>query len=158
MISLIAAISKDRVLGKDGKIPWDEPKDRKRFRDLTYKHIVVMGRKTFESIGHPLEGRLNVVITHHPEKYHGEGVYFVTMDTFETIWMEACEDEKVFVIGGQSLYEHFLPWTDRIYLTIVPGDFDGDTFFPEYKNEWLIHDDEMHEDGLRFLELTPVVF
>lgn len=138
-ISIIVAMSRNRVIGKNNKIPWNLPEDRWHFRDLTKGHVVIMGRKTHESIGGPLGGRTNVILTRE-ETYRPSGCWtvssiseaIVAFQLFEFAW-----GEEVFCIGGAQTYKLFLPLTSRIYATIIDKDFPGDTFFPELDcDEW----------------------
>lgn len=127
-LALIAGIGKNRVIGKDGKLPWHIPEDLKRFKRLTTGHTVVMGRKTFESIGKPLAHRRNVVITSRP---------LPDVETYPSVdaALEALAgEERVFVIGGAHVYAQTLERADELYLTIVEGDHEGDTFFPAYEH------------------------
>jgi dihydrofolate reductase len=126
-LAIIVAIARNRVIGKDGKLPWHISEDLKRFKRLTTGHAVLMGRKTFESIGRPLPNRRNVVISSTPQP----GV-----ETFRTVAeaLEALKDqEKVFVIGGGQLYASLLDSADELYLTLVDQNIEGDTFFPPYE-------------------------
>ena len=123
-ISLIVAASQNGVIGKGNKLPWKLPADLKRFKELTMGHPVILGRKTFESIGKPLPGRTNIVVTKQ-KNYPAEGIR-VAHSVEEAI--RSCGDaEEIFVIGGASLYGQALPYADKIYLTIIHQDFEGDT-------------------------------
>ena len=128
IISLIAAMAENRVIGHDGAIPWDLPEDRRHFRSLTMGHPVIMGRKTFEAIGHPLPGRKNIVISGRAA-FRADGC-LVAHDLRSALGASAGYVE-VFICGGAELYREALPFAKRIYLTIVPGDVEGDAFFPE---------------------------
>ena len=121
---LIAAVNAKRVIGVDGRLPWHISDDLKRFKLLTTGHTVLMGRKTFESIGRPLPNRRNAVLSSHPLS----GVEtFASLDSA----LEALKgEEKVFVIGGGQLYAQTLECADELLLTIVENECDGDTFFP----------------------------
>lgn len=133
MISIIAAMSDNRVIGKDGKIPWRCPSDLQRFKRFTHGHYVVMGRKTFESVPR-LKGRKVVVVTRNRgyEPVHAE-----TVSSFERVLTLPERVEEVFIAGGAEIYREALRYADRMYLTIVPGEYEGDTFFPEYDaGEW----------------------
>lgn len=126
MISLIAAMDKNRVIGNGGKLPWRLPADFAYFKATTLGHPIIMGRTTFESIGRPLPGRKNIVLSR--GAYSHEGVD-VAHSLAEALSMVSSTD--VFVIGGARVYEEALPRADRLYITFVEGDFTGDTFFPE---------------------------
>ncbi|WP_147804300.1 dihydrofolate reductase [Alkalicoccus halolimnae] len=136
MISMIAAMDRGRVIGKDGGMPWHLPNDLKFFKATTYGKTIVMGRKTFESIGKPLPGRRNIVLTSNPD-FKAEGIE-VYHDPDEIRALET-EDEELVIMGGASLYEKFMKDATRIYLTKIEADFEGDTFFPELiETEWTL--------------------
>ena len=149
ILSLIAAADEDNVIGIGNTLPWDLPADLKYFREKTKGHIVIMGRKTFDSIveklGHPLPDRRNVVITRSGDLYAGDYDMVSSMD--EAIELaERAEVEEAFVIGGQQTYEIALPFANRIYLTRIHQHFEGDKFFPEIPaNDWTIVKEERHE-------------
>lgn len=137
MISLIAAVAKNRAIGKDGQLLWHLPEDMRHFRETTRGKPVIMGRKTWESLPdafRPLPGRHNIVISRNPA-FEAPGATLVGSLT-EAI--QAAETIKeVFVIGGAEIYSQALPLADRLYLTEVAGDFDGDAFFPPFSgNAW----------------------
>ena len=133
-LSLIVAMARNRVIGRDGKVPWHLSADLKRFKALTMGHHIIMGRKTWESIGRPLPGRISVVVTRHPA-YAAPGAYPV--DSLNSALKMAQHDTEVFVIGGGEIYREALPLADRIYLTEVDAEFAGDTFFPALSpGEW----------------------
>lgn len=130
-ISLIAAIGKNRELGKNNKLLWNIPEDLKRFKELTMGHPVIMGRKTNESIGRPLPNRTNIVITR-DKGYEQEGC-LITHSLEEAIELAKTKDNnEIFIIGGGQIYEQAINIADKLYLTIVKGKFEADTFFPEY--------------------------
>lgn len=142
-VSLIAAISMYKAIGKDGGIPWRASPDMKRFRDLTYGHPVIMGRLTHESIGHPLYGRSNIVMT---TDYTLEGKFTPAFSVEGALRAaEKTKAEEVFVIGGETIYDQFMDIADTIYLTIVHGLIDGDTFFPPIGEGWKVVENEYHE-------------
>jgi dihydrofolate reductase len=126
-LSLIVAMARNRVIGRDGKLPWHLSADLKRFKALTMGHHIIMGRKTWESIGRPLPGRTSIVITRDPA-YAAPGAHAV--DSLSSALKMARHDPEVFVIGGGEIYREALPLADRIYLTEVDAEFSGDTFFP----------------------------
>jgi dihydrofolate reductase len=131
VVSIIAAIDKIRALGKDNKLLWHIPEDMKWFRTHTSGHPVIMGRKTYESIGKALPNRLNIVVTRNLS-YNAPGCTVVdTLDKGIDIAIQNDENE-VFIIGGGTLYTQALPLANRLYLTIIDGLYDADTFFPEY--------------------------
>jgi dihydrofolate reductase len=129
MISIIVALSKNKVIGKDNKLPWKLPADLKRFKELTLGKPVIMGRKTFESIGKPLANRLNIVLTS-DKNFKAEGV--IAVHSREEAVKAAGNAEEIMVIGGASVYKEFLPLAQRIYLTVVSAEFEGDAFFPDF--------------------------
>ena len=133
-ISLIAAFAEDNGIGKDGKISWALKEDLKHFRNKTEGCSVVMGRKTYESIGGPLPNRLNIVMTRNPKKL--EGVKEVT-NKEEALEIASSYSDEVFVIGGEKIYEEFLPMATKMYLTKIDIKVKGDSFFPKWSlNDW----------------------
>lgn len=131
-ISAIAALGRNtRVLGKDGDLVWKIDGDLPRFKKLTTNHPIIMGRKTYESIGRALPNRKNIVVTR-SSNFNADGV--VVVNSKEDALTEAGVDEldEIFIIGGGEIYKMFLPDTDRLYLTLVDSDDPGDTFFPDY--------------------------
>lgn len=132
-LSVIVAMADNRVIGKDGALPWRLSDDLKRFKALTMGHPIVMGRKTWDSIGRPLSGRTNIVLTRDPA-FRAEGASVA--HSFEAALEAASAAEggdEVFVIGGEAVYREALGRCDRIYLTEVRGAFDGDARFPEFE-------------------------
>src|ERR1039457_4044580 len=136
-IFLIAAISEDGTIGDKGKIPWHIHEDLQRFKRLTMGHPIIMGRRTYESIGKPLPGRTNIVLTQNAEfATPPEVLKFVTLDTA----LNHCRhqhEESVFIIGGNKVYEAALPLADKLFITEVHRRANGDTQFPSYvRNNW----------------------
>ena len=130
-ICIIAAMSENRVIGKDGKVPWRIPEDMKHFRELTTPHPIIMGRKTFESIGRPLPGRTNIVITRDESLYVNGCVVVHSLDAaIETA--QLIDKERVFVMGGGQVYDQAIVIANRLFLTVLDSDFEGDTYFPDY--------------------------
>ena len=127
MLSLIVAISENHVIGREGQLPWHLSADLKRFKQLTMGHHIVMGRKTYDSIGRQLPGRISVVLTRQSE-WTVEGV--LTASDLPTALKLAGDDEEVFVIGGSQIYQLALPLVDRLYVTQVLATVDVDTYFP----------------------------
>lgn len=141
IISLIAAMGRNRVIGKDNALPWRLPADMKRFKNLTLGKPIIMGRKTFESIGRPLPDRTNIIITRDKD-FHAESCVIVY--SLDEAIASVGGAEEIMVIGGSSVFQQFLPYAKRIYLTIIDEDIEGDVFFPEFdKNEW--HEQERIE-------------
>ncbi|MFJ7364004.1 dihydrofolate reductase [Peribacillus frigoritolerans] len=135
MISLMVAMDQNRVIGKNNKLPWHLPADLQYFKKVTMGHPIVMGRKTFESIGRVLPGRENVIVTRNQE-FKAEGCV-VLHDIAQIKMFADNHDEEVFVIGGAEIFKEILPFTDRLYITEIHETFEGDTFFPEIdENEW----------------------
>lgn len=143
-ISLIAALGKNRIIGNENKLIWNIPADMKHFRELTTGKAVVMGRKTFESIGRPLPKRKNIILTR-DMNYKAESCILV--NSVEEA-LKAAGDGEVMIIGGAQIYAEFLPKANKMYLTFIDADFEGDAYFPEYnKDEWEEVDREEHEDN-----------
>lgn len=135
MISLIVAASENNVIGNQGDLPWRLSADLRRFKELTMGKPIVMGRKTYESIGRPLPGRHNIVITRQRD-YVAEGCTVVS--STEAAIDAAGDVREIMIIGGSHIYEAFLAGADRIYMTRVHADVDGDTWFPELsESEWI---------------------
>ena len=133
-ISLIAAFAEEGVIGKDGKIPWTLKEDLKHFRNKNEGCSVVMGRKTYESIGRPLPNRLNIVMTRNPKRQ--EGIKEVS-NTKDALKVASSYSDEIFIIGGEKIYKEFLPLATKMYLTKIDIKVNGDTFFPSWnKNEW----------------------
>jgi len=157
-IALIAAMAKNNVIGKDNDMPWHLPDDLKFFKSKTVGRPVIMGRKTFESIGsRPLPNRPNLVISRNPA-FMGEGVtVFASVD--EAL-ASLTDVEEVIIMGGGQLYAQMLPRADRLYLTLINADIEGDTFFPNWQAlawntlEKVHHEiDERHAYAFDFITL-----
>lgn len=133
IISMIAAMANNRVIGKDNQMPWHLPADFAWFKRSTMGKPVVMGRKTYDSIGRPLPGRLNVVISR-DESLEIEGVTTVT--SIEQALELVNDVEEVMIIGGGSIYETCLPKANKLYLTYIDFNVDGDTQFPDWGEGW----------------------
>jgi len=131
-LSLIAAVSCNRVIGANNRMPWHLSADLKRFKAITWGKPILMGRKTYESIGRPLPGRLNIVLTH-DRHFQADGCAVV--HALEDAMALAADADELMVIGGASLYERFLADADRLYLTLIEREFGGDTYFPEISLE-----------------------
>jgi dihydrofolate reductase len=130
IISFIVATSENNVIGKDNKLPWCLPTDMRYFKNVTWGMPVIMGRKSFESLGKALKGRTNIVVTRNKD-WHAEGTQ-VVQSIDQAITLAAQTDAKeIFIIGGAEIFRSALPSADRIYLTLVRGNFDGDAFFPD---------------------------
>jgi dihydrofolate reductase len=127
MISFVVAMARNRVIGKDNALPWRLKPDLKRFRQITMGHPIVMGRKTYESIGRPLEGRKNIVVSANPN-FRADGV-IVAKSIDEAL--ASADGGEIMVIGGADVFLQLLPRADRIHLTVIQQSFDGDIYFPE---------------------------
>lgn len=132
IISIIAAMASNGVIGRDGGLPWNLPEDLRRFRELTTGHTIIMGRKTYESIGRPLPGRRNIVVTRQP-RFSAQGV--LTAGSLQAALALTAGENEVFICGGGEIYRQALPLADRIYLTFLDSPWPGDTFFPEIPGE-----------------------
>lgn len=139
MINIIAAMSRNKVIGNKGQLPWSLPEDMQHFVKITTGCTVVMGRKTFESIGKPLKNRKNIILTRDKD-YQKEG--YIVFNNVEDV-VEEFGEENLMVIGGEEIYRQFLPYTERIYLTQIDEDFEGDTFFPDFEDgNWVKESEE----------------
>lgn len=134
MISLIVAHDPDRVIGANNDLPWHIPEDLKYFKEKTMGKAMVMGRKTYESIGRPLPGRLSVVVTRN-DAYSAEGVV-VANDLNEAIKKAQAYADEVMIIGGAEIFKLSMDIADRLYITEIHEYYDGDTFFPKYREGW----------------------
>lgn len=133
-ISIVVAMDRNGLIGKDNQLPWRLPADLKLFKSITMGKPIIMGRKTFESIGKPLPGRLNIVVTNN-HKYPARG-YVVAVSLDDAIEKAGRVDE-IMIIGGAALYRQALARANRIYLTLVEAEMDGDTWFPPWQQaEW----------------------
>jgi dihydrofolate reductase len=150
-ISIIAAVAENGVIGRGGKLPWRLSDDLKRFKRLTMGHTIVMGRRTWESIGRPLPGRRVIVVSRQPEYSTGSGdVRAVGSLDVALQVVESYGDAEMFVVGGAELYKEALPRANRLYLTLVMADIEGDTFFPEVDwDEWCLTSSEEHDTDPR---------
>jgi dihydrofolate reductase len=142
-ISIIAAVAANNVIGRDNKLPWHMPADLKWFKKLTMGHHVLMGRKTFEEFKKPLPGRVNVVITRNPN-WAADGVAIARSVDEGISKAEAAGDKEIFIIGGADIFTQVLHRADRMYITRIHAEPEGDTFFPEFDdvNEWKLVDAE----------------
>ncbi|MES2625117.1 MAG: dihydrofolate reductase [Pseudomonadota bacterium] len=152
IMSLIVAMTQNRVIGQHNAIPWHLPNDLKFFKRITMGKPIIMGRNTYESIGKPLPGRENIVITRNPD-YHVDGVHIVAsvQEAIELCGQLTAPDHEaeIMVIGGQQIFEQTLPLADRIYLTELHTTMPGDVFFPRVPN------DQFQEIGRENFPATP---
>ena len=142
-ISIIAAMGNNRVIGVDNRLPWYLPADLRHFNRLTQGHHLLMGRKTFESLDGPLPNRTIVIISRNKD-YSPKGVHCAGSlpEAIELV----DEDDEIFVAGGAQIYAEAFPLSDRMYLTLIHHDFEGDTYFPEFnRDDWLLTDRQDRE-------------
>lgn len=155
-LSIIVAVAHDRVIGVNNTLPWHLPEDLKRFRALTMGHHIIMGRKTYDSLGRLLPGRTTVIVTRN-QNYHVEGA--LVANSLEDAIALCKDDEEVFLIGGAELYQAGLKLAHKLYITEIELDVAGDAFFPALvSEEWLETEREAHtsEKGLNFNYATYV--
>ncbi|WP_176359696.1 type 3 dihydrofolate reductase [Pseudoalteromonas sp. JB197] len=158
IISMIAAMANNRVIGLNNTMPWHLPGDLQHFKKVTTGKPVIMGRKTFESIGRPLPGRRNIIITRNSQ-YQATGIEVVT--TPEAALNLVADVEEVMIIGGGNIYQQFLESAQRLYLTFIDLDVEGDTQFPDYEKaaNWQVKDevqmaaDEKNQYSHKFVTL-----
>ena len=142
MLSIIAAIGKNNELGKDNKLIWHLPEDLKRFKMFTTGKTIIMGRKTFESLGRVLPNRKHIVLTHNKEYKYDHEMVEVLCD-LEEIEKYINSEEENFVIGGASIYKMLMPYAKKLYITKIDEEFEADAFFPEIdENDWKIVEKE----------------
>lgn len=133
-ISIIVALAKNRVIGKNNNLPWHIPQDLAHFNKLTMGKPVIMGQKTFESIGKPLSGRKNIILTK-DNNFQPAGC--ISVHSIGDALTVADEAAEVMIAGGASVYSQFLPLADRMYLTLIDADIEGDAYFPEFDwSDW----------------------
>jgi dihydrofolate reductase len=156
--SLVVAVARNGVIGRDNALPWRLPAELAHFKRVTMGHPIVMGRRTYESIGKPLPGRKNIVVTHN-RAFEAPGCTVVT--SLEEAWRAADGADEVCVIGGTTLFAETLPAADVIHLTEVEAEVEGDTWFPPFdRGEWQEREiarhpaDDRHAYPFRILELT----
>lgn len=157
-ISIIVAVAGEkRIIGRKGGMPWYIPEELKRFKEITMGHPIIMGRKTHESIGKALPGRVNIIISRELN-YLAEGC--IVVSTIEEAVKEARNQpgsEEIFIIGGGQIYQQALPLTDKLYLTYIDKDVEGDVSFPDYSNFTKIVSESAWQESqgfkYRFLEL-----
>lgn len=163
IVSLIVAASENQVIGKDNDLIWDLPKDMNYFKTTTQGHHVIMGRKNFESIPHkyrPLPNRINVIVTRQ-SSYEAEGSVVVNSIEEALKIAEEAQDKEPFIIGGGEIYRYALEndLVDRVYLTRVHKEFDGDTYFPELKEHWeLVHSEKHFADERHICDFTYLIY
>lgn len=134
MISLLVAHDLNRVIGVDNKMPWHIPEELGYFKKVTMGKAIIMGRKTFESIGRVLPGRLNIILTHN-EGYSAEGAE-VVHSLKKAIELGEKYSEEVVIIGGAEIFALSMEMANRLYITVIRNEYEGDTYFPAYGDEW----------------------
>lgn len=145
IISLLVAMDENRGIGKDNRLPWRLSSDLKRFRELTLGHHILVGRKTFESIGKPLPGRQTIVVTHNKD-FDPEGCLVVHSVEDGIRLAQNRGESELFICGGAEIYAQSLGVADRMYLTLVHAVIDADTFFPEWESDgWVEEEASRHE-------------
>ncbi|HEY9278359.1 MAG TPA: dihydrofolate reductase [Methylotenera sp.] len=153
-LSIIVAVAKNRVIGINNTLPWYLPEDLKRFRALTMGHHIIMGRKTYDSLGRLLPGRTTVIVTRNTD-YKVEGALIA--HSLQDAIALCKDDDEAFLIGGAELYQEGLKLSNKLYITEIALDVAGDAYFPEYSSdEWLESSREAHvsEQGLTFNYVT----
>jgi dihydrofolate reductase len=140
MLSGLVAMDKNRLIGRDNDLPWRLPADLAYFKKVTMGHPIIMGRKTFEAIGRPLPGRRNIIVTRN-KQYEQPGCE--VLYSIEDIYKVGSGTEEVFVIGGAEIFKEVLPMMDRLYITYIDEEFEGDTYFPNInESEWRMISEE----------------
>ena len=156
-VSLIVAMARNRVIGRDNRLPWHLPADLKRFKELTMGHHIVMGRKTWESINRLLPGRTSVIVTSNPE-FQLPGAKIAR--SVEDALQQCGDDLEVFIVGGEQLFRAALPLAQRLYLTTIEADVEGDTYMPQLDlSQWRLIAEESHSaDEKNALPWTLQIF
>ena len=159
MLSIIVAVAKNNVIGKDNRLLWNLPGDLKRFKDITTGKSIIMGRKTFESLPFILPNRQHIVLTR-DKNFVIEDDNVVIVNSIEELQSRLDKEKENFVIGGGEIYKLLLPYCDKLYLTLIDREFDGDTIFPNIDlNDWnrvneveenIIKENTMKENGIKY--------
>ncbi len=147
LISLIAAMAENRVIGRNNKMPWYLPSDRKRFHAITRGHPVIMGRKTFESIGRPLSNRTNIVLSRQ-KAYAVPGC--IVVHDIDSAFAACAGADEVFVCGGEEIFQETINRADRIYLTIIHCNVEGDAYFPDIPENYAEVERREREDVMPY--------
>ena len=146
-IKLICAVSKNNVIGNNNKLPWSISEDLKRFRELTSENIIVMGRKTYDSIGRPLPKRENLVLSKNKKLKIENAKVFNTPQEILDFYHKREEEKDLFIIGGNYIYELFIEYCDYLLITFVDKEFKGDAYFPKIDwTEWELTNEEKKSD------------
>ena len=133
MIALIVAHSRNRVIGNNGHLPWNLKNELKRFKELTTGHVVIMGRRTYEDIGHPLPNRMNIIVSR-TQNFDGENC-LTAHSLEEALHLASNQGKNIYITGGEKLYEESLHLVDTMYITLIDADIEGDTFFPAFNED-----------------------
>ncbi|MGX5817327.1 dihydrofolate reductase [Chitinophaga lutea] len=144
LISIIVAVSENNVIGIGNKLPWHLPADLQFFKNTTWGFPVIMGRKTFESMGKPLKGRHNIVITRQAD-YHHEGITVVPSIDAAIATAEKDDTKEIFITGGTEIFLQSLPKVNRIYRTRIHAPIEGDAHFPDLNEEWTLISSDPHQ-------------
>lgn len=152
MVNLIVAMDKNGLIGKENGLPWNFPEDLAYFKSKTENKVVVMGSKTFDSIGKPLPNRVNMVVTRNPEDYVGiSGI--VVIEDFVGLFNTITGEQEIYIIGGAQIYKLAEPYVDMMYVTRIDGEFEGDVYFPEFDwEDFEIIYSKQSEDGILTFE------
>ena len=143
-INIISGMTKNHVIGKENKLPWHIPEDLQNFKKITAGNVIVMGRKTYESIGKPLPNRVNIVISRDMPPTQG---LVICRNVPEAVEEAKKYNKEVFIVGGATIYEQALPFTDKMYLSHIKKEYDGDAYFPEFNEaDWNIIKREDHAE------------
>lgn len=143
IVSIIVAMDESRVIGKDNKLPWHLPRELQYVKRTTMGHPIILGRKNYESIGRPLPGRRNIIVTRN-EHFQAEGCEIA--HNIDEVFQMCKSEEEIFIFGGEEIYKLFLPYTNKLYITKIHHTFEGDTFFPEInEHEWI---EQFAEEGI----------
>lgn len=144
MIALIAAMAQNRVIGKDNKLPWHSAQELKNFKQITLGGIVIMGRKTFESIGRPLPNRKNMVVSSSMAAQEGVEVFHSLTDALREA---KASNQNTFIIGGARMFSEALQIVDKMFISYMKGDFEGDVFFPTFDTSaWVVESSTMYPE------------
>lgn len=156
VVSIIAALDEKRAIGKNNTLLWRIPEDLKHFKTLTLHHPVIMGRKTYESIGHLLPERTNIIVTRN-EGYSVPGAVVRHSLEMAIASAQKCDDKEIFIIGGATIYQEAIKIADKLYLTLVEGTYEADAYFPDYRQFPRVLSRRQSSSGeyrYTFLELT----
>lgn len=146
-ISLVAAVSKNMVIGNNGSIPWNLPEDQQHYRETTMGEPMIMGRKTFESFPRPLPGREHIVLSTTVEQYDYESVFAADSVQNALSLAEEYASENIYVVGGEGVYKSYLPLADEMILSRIPDRYSGDTWFPTWDEaQWQVRERDKRDD------------